>query len=479
MNGSAANGPESRKSGSGGSSPITLVWMRRDLRLADNPALSAAQQDGVPVPVYLYTPDEEHPWEPGGATRWYLHHSLLALQSALRRQGLELAVERAQATRDSAALLLEQVRHTGASRVFWNRVYEPALLARDARVKEALQRAGVEVRIFHDYSLLPPGSVLTQSGDPYRVFTPFWKRLSSMLWDSAAEQRLRGGLPTTESSSRTPGDPPPSSIDALGLLDDHPWHDKLSACWQPGEEAANQRLGEVARRLADYPSQRDIPAVDGTSSLSAALHFGEVSVWRVFASCQPAWLGERDGAAGAGAEGLIRQLAWREFAINLLYQHPRSAAHSLRPGFDDSGLWREQPDYLDAWQRGQTGFALVDAGMRQLWQTGWMHNRVRMVAASLLTKNLGVHWIHGARWFWDTLVDADLANNSMGWQWVGGSGCDAAPYYRIFNPETQAKRFDPQRQYIAHWLDPERAASPLIDLAASRNAALERYQNRN
>jgi deoxyribodipyrimidine photo-lyase len=455
--------------------PITLVWLRRDLRLNDNPALHAAVQDGPVLPIYLYTPDEERPWAPGAASRWYLHRSLSALRSALGRCGLGLTLARG----DSVKQLLEQTRRIGASRVFWNRVYEPALVARDARVKAALERAGIEVRIFHDCSLLPPGAVVSRSGAPYRVFTPFWKQLATQLRDSDLAQRLRGPLPALQRGPWLDVTTATGSVDELGLLDEHPWHTKLHAYWQPGEELAAERLRDMTRRLGDYPALRDVPSAEATSGLSAALHFGEVSALRVLASCLPAWSGEQGSAAAEGADGLIRQLAWREFAIDLLHQHPDSAEHSLRPGFDDSGLWADHPDLLQAWQQGRTGFALVDAGMRQLWQTGWMHNRVRMVAASMLTKNLGIHWRHGARWFWNTLVDADLASNSMGWQWVAGSGCDAAPYYRIFNPDTQATRYDAEGHYVRRWLKDEGTNPPLVGLASSRKAALERYRHRN
>jgi deoxyribodipyrimidine photo-lyase len=479
----------------------TLVWLRRDLRLSDNPALQAAVAAAAPVsmpgpmpgsvpgpvpdsvlPVYLHSPEEQQPWAPGAASRWYLHHSLLALKADLERRGCGLMVARG----DSLSRLLDIARRSGATRVFWNRVHEPAVVARDAAVKAALQRAGIEVRIFDDYSLLPMNTVRGQSGAPYRVFTPFWKRLAPILPTLSGESP--GAGPSAGPLLETPASPASdaarrvalaSSIAELGLLTDHRWHEKLHAHWQPGERSAQQRLQRISARLAGYPQQRDIPAAAGTSALSAALHFGEIPVRRLLAAWTPAWNGEFGSAAEQGADALIRQLAWREFAINLLYNHPQSAEHSLRDGFDDTGLWRHNPDYLRAWQRGQTGFALVDAGMRQLWQTGWMHNRVRMVAASLLTKNLGLHWIHGARWFWDTLVDADLANNSMGWQWVGGCGCDAAPYYRVFNPETQAKRFDPDRRYRRRWLDQTAPTAPLVELASSREAALDRYQNRS
>lgn len=355
--------------------------------------------------------------------------------------------------------------------MFWNRIYEPVLVARDEAVAEALRAAGLDVQIFHDHSLIPPGRITNSSGGQYRVFTPFWRRLAIIL----AETPPGHGLYPSPATSQLPAFANRSSITALGLLDDHPWHHKLRVHWQTGEGAASERLAGLLHTLEGYAEGRNFPARDASSRLSAALHFGELSPWRVVDALRPAYQGEWGTAAAQGAESFLRQLGWREFATDLLHIAPDSPNRSLQGGFEDSGIWFYDPEHIALWQRGRTGFALVDAGMRELWETGWMDNRVRMVVASLLTKNLGQHWIHGARWFWDTLVDADLANNTMGWQWVAGCGCDAVPYYRVFNPDAQAKRFDPEGIYIARWLDSAQLTTPVVDLASSREAALARY----
>jgi len=445
----------------------TLVWLRRDLRLRDNPALHAAFNLGEPVvPVYIYSPDEEKPWAPGAASRWYLHHTLTALSKSMKGSGLELLT----ASGSSADQLIALTERVDAKRVFWNRIYEPGIIERDSMVAEVLQAQGLQVELFHDHSLYPPGHITKKSGDLYRVFTPFWRCLANPLNEASGE-----GLYSEPVVGHEPKATTPSEIDALGLLDEHPWHEKLLAYWQAGETAAKAHLSGFLEKLNGYKKGRDFPAQDATSRLSVALHFGELSPWRIVDALRPAYQGEHGKQAALNADAFLRQLGWREFAINLLHMAPNSPDYSLQKKFEDSGVWFHDQKHIDQWQQGNTGFPLVDAGMAELWETGWMHNRVRMVVASMLTKNLGQHWIHGARWFWDTLVDADLANNTMGWQWVAGCGCDAAPYYRIFNPETQAKRFDPDGQYISQWLDSAQLSAPIVDLASSREDALTRY----
>ncbi len=411
--------------------------------------------------------EEEQPWAPGAASRWYLHQSLRALRHDLHGLGLEIETARGA----SGEHLLSVAARTGATQVYWNQIHEPTIKNRDERVADNLRAAGLKVRIFHDHSLIPPGDLKNNSGGHYRVFTPFWRRLENLLMEAPPHHALY----PFPSKVRQPALAETLSITSLGLLDTHPWHHKLHRYWQAGERTAGERLDAMLHKLEAYPEERDFPAQDATSRLSTALHFGELSPWRLVETLRPAYQGEWGTSAAQGAGSLLRQLGWREFAIHLLHTAPDSPNRSLQAHFENSGIWFDDPNFRAIWQRGRTGFPLVDAGMSELWETGWMHNRVRMVTASLLTKNLGQHWIHGARWFWDTLVDADLANNTLGWQWVAGCGCDAAPYYRVFNPLIQAKRFDPEGRYITRWLDVTKLTAPIVDLSASHKAALERY----
>lgn len=444
----------------------SIVWFRRDLRLRDNPALTKAVSLREPVlPLYIYAPEEEQPWEPGAASRWYLKRSLQELQASLQQLGLDLEF----AAGPSALSLATIASRVGATKVFWNRVYEPSIIARDANVQRELESTGINAESFHDYAFVKPGSVTKADGTQYRVFTPFWRRLSGQL--SALDSRYGLlTLPKIETGQRVKSQQ--NDIATLKIVDDHPWMQKLETHWEVGEKAALEKICLFSPKIKSYAKQRDFPAIPATSRLSAALHFGEISPWRIFSRLSQ---GVPATELNKELEPYIRQLGWREFAIHLLQRYPASANQSLDPRFENAGIWFYDKHAIESWQRGKTGIALVDAGMHELWETGYMQNRVRMVVGSVLTKNLGQHWIHGARWFWDTLVDADLANNTMGWQWVAGSGCDAAPYFRIFNPDTQAKKFDPQGQYLGRWLKNPSLGDPLIELASSRKSALERY----
>ena len=427
----------------------TLVWFRSDLRLADNPALAAAASRGAVVPVFVWAPEEEDGWPPGAASRWWLHHSLAALERALERQGSRLVIRRGPADHALAGLMAE----TGADAVFWNRRYEPAAVARDARLKRSLPGA----QSFNGALLHEPWTVATGGGTPYQVFTPFWRTLRSLGPPQAPLPAPRLARPPCKPPSVRPHD--------LGLLPDVAWDGGLAACWKPGEAGAAEALDAFAERSARYADDRDLPARP-SSRLSPHLHHGELSPRQVWHAVTR--------SAGAAAEPYLRQLAWREFAHHLLYHHPASAEQPLRPGFGRMP-WRDDPTALAAWRQGRTGYALVDAGMRQLWQTGWMHNRARMVTASFLTKHLLIDWREGARWFWDTLVDADLANNTLGWQWVAGSGADAAPYHRIFSPERQAQRYDGDGGYRDRWLGGSHRPPPIVDHAAAHTRALAAY----
>jgi len=430
----------------------TLVWFRLDLRLADNPALLAAVDRGNPViPVFIWSPSDEKPWPPGAASRWWLHQSLANLQADLVKRGSRLILRAgpAQAT-------LEHLLHeTKAGAIFWNRRYEPSVIERDRKLKEVLRHSGYVVESFNGNLLFEPWTVKNQSGRPFRVFTPFWNQCLRQLSKRSPGMKPRQ-LPAPDRW------PQSELLEHLRLEPSVDWAGGLRGTWQPGEKGATQRLaGFLARGLSDYNTQRDRPDHSGTAMLSPHLHFGEISPIQVWHAVQQA---ESSGQSlqSAAANPFLRQLAWREFAYHLLCHFPETQTKPLRPEY--AGFpFRTSPRDYHAWCRGQTGYPLVDAGMRQLWHCGWMHNRVRMVVASFLVKHLLIGWEEGAAWFWDTLVDADLANNTLGWQWAAGCGADAAPYFRIFNPVSQGTKFDPMGDYVRRWV-PElaRVTSPSI-----------------
>jgi len=419
-----------------------LLWFRRDLRVTDNPALleALASAEHV-VPVYVHAPEEEGDWSPGAASRWWLHRSLDSLSASLQSLGSRLVVRRG----PTLPALTRLAQETGADSVCWNRLYEPALVARDRQVKSGLAELGLQASSCNGHLLFEPWEIRNGSGDPYRVFTPFWKACLRNI-----EQR---GQPQA-APLRLPGVPDGLEglhVAELGLAPEIPWDAGLAESWQPGEPGALATLDTFTdRALADYAEDRNRPDLRGTSRLSPYLHFGEISPRQVLAVARQ--------HHGPGAESFVRELGWREFAHHLLFHFPHTAESPLDERFGRLD-WRGDDAQLHAWQQGRTGFPIVDAGMRELWHTGWMHNRVRMIVASLLTKNLFMHWLEGARWFWDTLVDADLPNNTLGWQWTAGCGADAAPYYRVFNPVLQAEKFDPDREYIRRWV-PELAGLP-------------------
>jgi deoxyribodipyrimidine photo-lyase len=437
-----------------------IVWFRHDLRLTDNPALHAALDSGAPlIPLYIDSREEEGEWAPGGAARWWLHQSLSALSAELARRGSRLIIRSGPALTVLQELCLE----SGADAVYWNRRYEPLARARDARVKEALRAQGLVAESRNGALLAEPWQVATQGGGPYRVYTPFRRCVLATI--APAEP-----LPAPASLPAPPVWPQSLAPAQLGLMPTTNWCAPLAAAWQPGEAAAIRRLTQfVDDGVARYADRRDLPDSAGTSRLSPYLHHGELSARQV-------WHAVLRGAAQSGmpvaeAAGgkFLAEILWREFSYHLLHHFPHTPTAPLQETFARFP-WREAPQALDAWQRGCTGVPLVDAGMRELWRTGWMHNRVRMVAASFLVKNLRLPWLAGARWFWDTLVDADLASNTQGWQWVAGCGADAAPYYRVLNPVTQSRRYDPQGRYLRRWL-PELARLSDQDIHAPWLAA--------
>jgi len=426
----------------------TLVWFRHDLRLADQPALRGAIERGGPiVPVYVHAPEDEGHWAPGGASRWWLLKSLRSLSEALEQRSSRLIVQHGP-TVEALAHLVEQ---TGATAVYWCRRYEPEGRRIGEQVKQFCAAHGLEAQSFNGSLLAEPWEVLTKQRQPYQVFTPFWRALEG-----------RGDPPEPLAAPRKLLAPDrwPRSVPLDELkLEPRPvdWAGGLREAWTPGEQGAATQLKRfVARALTDYETGRDLPATEGVSRLSPFLHFGEVSPRQVWHAIRSA--AQKNSPAREASGAYLRQLGWRDFAHHLLFHAPQTVDRPLRESFEHFP-WRDDAPALRAWERGRTGFPIVDAGMRQLWHTGWMHNRVRMIAASLLVKDLLIPWQYGSRWFWDTLVDADLANNTLGWQWVAGCGADAAPFFRIFNPTSQGRRFDPEGDYVRRWV-PELARLP-------------------
>ena len=437
---------------------LTLLWFSRDLRLDDNPALAAAAERGPVLPVFIEDSADAGGYAPGGASRWWLHGSLESLAADLRARGAQLILRRGPA----GAVIDELLEQSGADAVYWNRRYEPWAMARSEKIKSGLAARGIAARSFNATLLTEPGRVATQKGDPFRVFTPFWRALQAQASFEAAVAAPR----------RISGPARPVASDALAAWKLRPsrpdWAAGLRSQWQPGEAGARERLAHfLERAVAGYAGQRNLPGARGTSQLSPHLHFGEIGprqVWRAVHAWSRAVTGERrsanehEKAQASGPDTYLSELAWREFSYHQLYHCAQLPREPLRPEFNDFA-WDDNPGALQAWQRGMTGYPIVDAGMRELWHTGWMHNRVRMIAASFLVKDLLVDWRAGAAWFWDTLVDADLASNSASWQWVAGCGADAAPYFRVFNPTLQGAKFDPAGDYVRRWL-PELAALP-------------------
>lgn len=419
-----------------------IVWFRLDLRLTDNPALSCAVSREVPViPVFTWAPDEEGAWKPGAASKWWLYQSLTWLAQALRSKGSRLILRRGSTLQE----LCRVVAETGARAVYWNRRYEPRIRELDNEVESTFASRQIEVETFSGALLTEPSDVSTKAGKPFRVFTPFWRA----CLNKGEPFELLPEVSELPSPRRWPESLP---LEALELEPKVDWAAGIRAAWTPGEAGAQTRLDSLRHdTVENYEHDRNRPDVDGTSRLSPHLHFGEVSARQVLHAVQVAAFAHGKPGAMKGTEGFVRQLFWREFAYHLLYHEPQTVDEPLRQEFADFP-WAHDPKGLRAWQKGATGYPYIDAGMRQLWETGWMHNRVRMAVASFLVKDLLIPWQEGARWFWDTLVDADLANNTLGWQWVAGCGADAAPYFRIFNPVTQGERFDPQGAYVRRWV---------------------------
>ncbi|MBD8517532.1 cryptochrome/photolyase family protein [Plantibacter sp. CFBP 8804] len=446
----------------------TIVWFRDDLRLADNPALHAAVELGAPVLCLFVLDDSEELRPLGGASRWWLHHSLEALGDDIRGLGGALLLRSG-----SAATIVPELAHSiGAGAVLWNRRYGAAEREIDAGIKSELKDAGLDTRSFAANLLAEPWEIVTGQGQPYSVFTPFWK--ASLQRHAANPPRHPLPAPTELTALAEP--PSGDELGSWNLLPTKPdWAAGLREQWTPGEAGADARLAEfLDDGVTGYAEDRDFPAQPSTSGLSPHLRFGEISSPQI-------WHAARDGRRHLGDDGatFLKELGWREFAYHCLFAFPDLATRNWRQAFDRFPWPDVDQDAFDAWTAGRTGIPLVDAGMRELWTTGTMHNRIRMVTASFLTKNLLIHWKLGEDWFWDTLVDADPASNPFNWQWVAGSGFDASPYFRIFNPERQRERFDADDAYIKRWV-PEFGTpdypEPIVDLGETRQAALAAYE---
>ena len=457
-----------------------LLWFRQDLRLQDNPALlHAVQNEYAIIPVYILDDENAGPWKMGGASRWWLHQSLNALNAELDGQ----MVFRSGNAKTLIPTLIEE---TGAQAVFWNRCYEPWRIERDKEIKQSLKDDGVEVETFNASLLWEPWTVSKDDGTPYKVFTPFYRK--GCLKTEPPEPK---GKPDNIQWADTET----GSLDDLNLMPEIKWYKTMEETWRPGEKGAHARLHSFLEDgLAQYKEGRDRPDKDYVSRLSPYLHFGEISP-------REAWHTARGFAATNSVnekdiDCFCSELGWREFSYYLLYHFPKVTWENLQVKFDAFPWDETESEELARWQRGMTGIPIVDAGMRQLWAEGWMHNRVRMIVASLLVKNLLIHWRKGEEWFWDTLVDADLASNAASWQWVAGSGADAAPYFRIFNPVTQGEKFDPDGDYVRKYVPeladfdvkyihkpwdspnpPANYPAPIVDLKASRKRALKALES--
>ncbi len=471
-----------------------IVWFRHNLRLSDNSTIHAALKHGGPI-IFTYVFDTSKDRTYGAASLWWLHHSLASLQQSLNDLGAELTILCGSTENE----LLNLARISNADTIVCGRQYEPYEVALEQRLRSACEKQDIALTRYAGYLQFEPEHIATLSGGPYKVFTPFWRRCKEH-WHEATPIKPPKALPSHNMKDLQ--GIPLEALEALDLLPSQPnWAAGFHDYWQPGEQGAHQALKMfINDALNDYDAGRDRPGEQGTSRISAHLHFGELSPRQVFHALETTKieLNQNDKARFSS------EIGWREFCHHLLFHFPTLPTKAFNPKFS-AFPWRRNAKVLRRWQQGQTGIPLIDAGMRELWHTGWMHNRVRMVVASFLVKNLNIPWQQGEQWFWDTLVDANLANNAAGWQWVAGSGADAAPYFRIFNPVTQGKKFDPQGEYIRRWVPELRDMPnkflhapweapktiltqanlhlgkdyplPIVDLKESREAALSAYRN--
>lgn len=414
-----------------------IIWFRQDLRTEDNPALYAAcKHHQTVIPLYIYDEDAQH--RLGSAQTWWLHHSLQSLQDSLQTHQWNLCLRRGKALD-----IMSELLHTHSiEAVYWNRCYEPASIQRDEIIKSHLKSLGITCISFNGSLLNEPWTVKNKANQYFKVFTPFWKQALQQLVPVTVPPITQWPQGKSIASD---------TLDNWHLLPSKPnWAKQFADYWQPGEASANKVLNTfITNQLSTYKADRNVPILNATSHLSPHLHFGEISPWAIVRAVQDALMHTKPNQASA--EHFLSELGWREFSYYLLYHFPTLPSVNFRAEFD-AFPWQDNFDALKRWQTGQTGYPIVDAGMRELWHTGYMHNRVRMIVASFLIKDLLIDWRLGAAWFFDTLLDADLANNSASWQWVAGSGADAAPYFRIFNPVLQGEKFDPEGLYTRHWV---------------------------
>ena len=464
---------------------ITIFWFRQDLRISDNPGLFEAAKNGLVLPVYLFDDELAADFRLGRASKWWLHHSLQSLDKSLDNK-LNFYVG------DSKTILSKIIKENNIGAVYWNRCYEPWRIKADNEIKQSLE---IECKSFNGSLLWEPWEILKADKSSYKVFTPFYRN------GCLRASEPREPLPQPQKLSLLKNSN--FALSELNLLPDKKWYKRMESFWSVGEDSAQQRLQEfLDNGLLNYKDSRNYPAKKNISRLSPYLHFGEISPNQVWYSAQAKKA--INYSYSKDVDHFLSEIGWREFSYYLLYHFPKLPRDNFQAKFDRF-QWKNDQSFIKAWQNGQTGFPIVDAGMRELWQTGYMHNRVRMIVASFLVKNLLMHWHNGEDWFWDCLVDADLANNSASWQWIAGSGADAAPYFRIFNPITQGEKFDPEGEYtrrfvpeLEHlsneflfrpWEATEHALKaagivlgktypmPIIDLKASREEALSAYRS--
>lgn len=415
---------------------IAIIWFRQDLRLTDNPAyINACNNHDVIIPLYI---NDSKASLKDKAQGWWLHHSLISLHKSLKKLGLNLVLR----SGNPIKVFKELTSQLDIATIYWNRCYDPIIINRDEEIELIMQQRGVRVISSNGSLLIDPCAIKNKKGDFFKVFTPFWRHclqkisIPEMMHFSGSVKGL---------------DIPSDCISDWELKPSSPdWAVGFSNYWQPGEDGAEKKLDDfISNILSNYKLNRDIPALNATSKLSAHLHFGEISPWSILREVEKAKLHEQCNISSA--EHFLSEMGWREFSYYLLYHSPTITHENFRKEFDFFP-WHFNEYYFECWKKGTTGYPLIDAGMRELWQTGYMHNRVRMISASFLTKNLLIDWRIGADWFLNTLLDADLANNSVSWQWVAGSGIDAAPYFRIFNPVLQSEKFDSSGEYIRKWV---------------------------
>ena len=429
-----------------------IMWFRHDLRLKDNPALfhavdiaNNATADVTILPIYIQDDSAPDNAQLGGASKWWLHQSLTSLSNDMDN-ALQVF------TGEPLAIIQALLTEHNVTHVLWNRCYEPWQIARDSDIKSQLKQLDIEVLSCNGHLLWEPMQVLKKDNTPYKVFTPYYRKGCLTRAEPRYPQRIPQPINWSFNAS-----PTQSTINDLGLMPEIHWYDSIEKMWQPGEAGAANRLADfIAGPSAQYQDDRNIPSVTGTSLLSPYLHFGEISINTVWYALKDTYANDPENAH---CDTYLSELGWREFSHYLLFHFPHIPTENFNSKFD-TFIWRNDPKDLHAWQRGQTGIPIVDAGMRELYQTGYMHNRVRMIVGSFLVKNLLVDWREGEHWFWDCLLDADMAANSASWQWVAGSGADASPYFRIFNPILQGEKFDKQGEYVKHYCPELRKLPP-------------------